>query len=78
MNEFAVKYLKRDFELALKAIGDKPLEEINLETLEEYLKMVVGDVQRLRQGIVARDGFVSSTIQDEEATHLFDRQGPVR
>lgn len=63
-DERAVEFLKKDFAILLQGIEGKNLSEINLDAVIELLDILKNEVEKVRDGIVARDNFISHYIND--------------
>ena len=72
-DEKAVEFLKSDFSILLKGIEGKKLDEINLDTVIELLEILKTEVERIKEGVRARDNFVSYTIDPDNVSSIFDK-----
>ena len=72
-DERAVEFLKNDFSILLKGIEGKKLDEINLDAVIELLEILKTEVERIKEGVRARDNFVSYTIDPDNVSSIFDK-----
>lgn len=70
-DERTVEFLKRDFAILLQGIEGKSLSEINLDAVIELLDMLKNEVAKVRDGIVARDNFISYTMNPDDVSSVF-------
>jgi len=76
-DERTVEFLKRDFAILLQGIEGKSLSEINLDAVIELLDMLKNEVVNVRDGIVARDNFISYTMNPDDVSSVFSKtSGP--
>ena len=76
-DERTVEFLKKDFAILLKGIEGKSLSEINLDAVIELLEMLKHEVENVRDGIVARDNFISYAMNPEDMSSVFEKtSGP--
>ncbi len=72
-DERTMNFLKKDFAILLRGIEGKRLEEINLDAIIELLGMLQDEVEDVKQGIRARDRFISYTMTPEEMPDVFTK-----
>lgn len=70
-DEITVEFLKKDFAILLKGIEGKTLDEINLDAVIELLEMLKREVANVRDGIRARDNFISYTMNPDDMSSVF-------
>lgn len=76
-DERTVEFLKRDFAILLKGIEGKSLNEINLDAVIEILERLKYEVENVKAGFVARDNFISYTMNPEDMSSVFAKpSGP--
>ena len=77
LDERTVEFLKRDFAILLQGIEGKSLSEINLDAVIELLDMLKNEVENVKDGIVARDNFISYTMNPDDMSSIFAKtSGP--
>ena len=69
-----LEFLRRDFSILTKGIEGKRLEDINLDAVMELLDMLKSEVQNVKDGIRARDNFISYTMKPEEMSSVFSKE----
>ena len=77
-DEKAVEFLKSDFSILLKGIEGKKLDEINLDTVIELLEILKSEVERVKDGVRARDNFISYTIDPDNVSSIFDNKDTLK
>jgi len=70
-NKKAVEFLKSDFSILLKGIEGKKLDEINLDAVIELLEILKSEVERVKDGVRARDNFISYTMDPNNVSNVF-------
>ena len=70
-DEKAVEFLRNDFSILLKGTEGKKLDEINLDAVIELLEILKSEVERVKDGIRARDNFISYTIDPDNISNVF-------
>lgn len=77
-DEKAVEFLKSDFSILLKGIEGKKLDEINLDAVIELLEILKSEVERVKDGVRARDNFISYTIDPDNVSSIFDNKDTLK
>lgn len=71
VNQRTMEYLKKDFSYLLIGVEGKRLDQLNLDTIIEYIEQLKGEIEDVKQGIVASDHFVSRITTPEEMIDAF-------
>ncbi len=77
-DERTVEFLQKDFGILLKGIEGKRLDEINLDAVIELLETLKGEVANVRDGIIARDNFISYTMNPDDMSSVFAKDKAVK
>ena len=74
-DERTVEFLKRDFSILIKGTEGKSLDEINLNSVFEFIGLLEEEVRNVKAGIRARDNFISYTLDSSEIPFMFELTG---